>query len=632
MSGEPVAAAERDPFERAPRRCRASGPAARVQRGRRAGRRRRPRRAGLGSARAAKTTRRCCWRWRWRCARPRLGHVLRRPGDDPRHRRGRRRGAGRPGRAALARAGRVDRARRAPARWWPRRRRRTADAAPAAARRHAGCTWTATGPRRSQVAARAAGAWRRARRRRRSRACWPTGSTRLFGDDADGRQRAGRGRRGAPAVGGRGRRPRHRQDDHGGADRGPARRAGGRGGGAAAADRAGRADRQGGGAAAGGGPRRGRAARRRRRASATSCWACGPPPCTACWAGGPGSHSRFRHDRGHRLPHDVVIVDETSMVSLSLMARLIEALRSDARLILVGDPGQLASIEAGAVLGDIVGPAADGADARPAIGAGIVVLRPGAPLRRRDRARWPPRSARGDADAVMDAAAPPAPTTSPGSRSTWPSEDAAARPVARARAGRGAGGDRGRPRRPRARARWTRWARSGSCAPTAAAPTASRAGPRGWRAGWPPSSRGFDPERSLVCRPAAAGERERLRAAALQRRHRRGRALASDGRVAAAFARGERVDRAQPQPSRRGRHRLRDDDPQEPGLPVRHRRRPAARAGVTDPHPGAALHRGHPGPAAADPGRDRGGVRAAVERPVARASGLGRRLWGDLAA
>ena len=36
----------------------------------------------------------------------------------------------------------------------------------------------------------------------------------------------------------------------------------------------------------------------------------------------PGSHSRFRHDRGNRLPHDVVIVDETSMVSLSLMARL----------------------------------------------------------------------------------------------------------------------------------------------------------------------------------------------------------------------------------------------------------------------------------------------------------------------
>jgi len=74
----------------------------------------------------------------------------------------------------------------------------------------------------------------------------------------------------------------------------------------------------------------------------------------------PGSHSRFRHDRTNRLPHDVVIVDETSMVALSLMARLVEAVRPDARLILVGDPGQLTSIEAGAVLGDIVGPASSG--------------------------------------------------------------------------------------------------------------------------------------------------------------------------------------------------------------------------------------------------------------------------------
>ncbi|MDP2711965.1 MAG: exodeoxyribonuclease V subunit alpha [Solirubrobacteraceae bacterium] len=74
----------------------------------------------------------------------------------------------------------------------------------------------------------------------------------------------------------------------------------------------------------------------------------------------PGSHSRFRHHRTNRLPHDVVIVDETSMVSLSLMARLVESVRPEARLVLVGDPGQLTSIEAGAVLGDIVGPATAG--------------------------------------------------------------------------------------------------------------------------------------------------------------------------------------------------------------------------------------------------------------------------------
>lgn len=64
--------------------------------------------------------------------------------------------------------------------------------------------------------------------------------------------------------------------------------------------------------------------------------------------------TRFRHHRGNRLPHDVVIVDETSMVSLTMMARLLEAVRPDARLVLVGDPHQLSSVEAGAVLSDLV--------------------------------------------------------------------------------------------------------------------------------------------------------------------------------------------------------------------------------------------------------------------------------------
>src|SRR5439155_7134943 len=70
----------------------------------------------------------------------------------------------------------------------------------------------------------------------------------------------------------------------------------------------------------------------------------------------PDSRSRFRHHRGNRLPHDAVVVDEASMVSLSLMAKLLDAVRPDARLVLVGDPDQLASVEAGSVLGDIVGP------------------------------------------------------------------------------------------------------------------------------------------------------------------------------------------------------------------------------------------------------------------------------------
>jgi exodeoxyribonuclease V alpha subunit len=68
----------------------------------------------------------------------------------------------------------------------------------------------------------------------------------------------------------------------------------------------------------------------------------------------PDNGTRFRHDRDRRLPHDVVVVDESSMVSLTLMARLVEAVRPDSRLILVGDPDQLASIEAGTVLRDLV--------------------------------------------------------------------------------------------------------------------------------------------------------------------------------------------------------------------------------------------------------------------------------------
>jgi exodeoxyribonuclease V alpha subunit len=113
----------------------------------------------------------------------------------------------------------------------------------------------------------------------------------------------------------------------------------------------------------------------------------------------PDNASRFRHNRGNRLPHDLVIVDETSMLSLWLMARLVEAVRRDARLVLVGDPEQLASVEAGAVLGDVVGPAATGlrmsataasqlravtglqvpleaaAEEAPIVGNGVVVLR-----------------------------------------------------------------------------------------------------------------------------------------------------------------------------------------------------------------------------------------------------------------
>jgi len=71
--------------------------------------------------------------------------------------------------------------------------------------------------------------------------------------------------------------------------------------------------------------------------------------------------SGFRHDRANPVPHDLVIIDETSMVSLPLLARLLDALRPAARLVLVGDPSQLTSIEAGTVMADLVGPGHDGA-------------------------------------------------------------------------------------------------------------------------------------------------------------------------------------------------------------------------------------------------------------------------------
>lgn len=61
----------------------------------------------------------------------------------------------------------------------------------------------------------------------------------------------------------------------------------------------------------------------------------------------------FRHDAANPLPHDVVVVDEASMVDLALMSKLVDALRPEARLILLGDKDQLTSVESGAVLADL---------------------------------------------------------------------------------------------------------------------------------------------------------------------------------------------------------------------------------------------------------------------------------------
>ena len=151
-----------------------------------------------------------------------------------------------------------------------------------------------------------------------------------------------------------------------------------------------------------------------------------------------------------------MIVDETSMVSLSLMARLVEAVRPDARLVLVGDPAA-DSIEAGAVLGDIVGAGGPRAivvlDRVHRYGGGIAALADGDP-----RAATATRPCARARDGVhVD-------------RRSTRRRGAALAPVRerRGRAPRAVIARRARGRRARRRSR--RSARSASCARTAAAP------------------------------------------------------------------------------------------------------------------------------------------------------------------
>jgi len=62
---------------------------------------------------------------------------------------------------------------------------------------------------------------------------------------------------------------------------------------------------------------------------------------------------KLRHHRDNPLPQDVLIVDEASMLDLALFAKLLDALKEDTRLILLGDKDQLAAVEAGAVFADL---------------------------------------------------------------------------------------------------------------------------------------------------------------------------------------------------------------------------------------------------------------------------------------
>jgi len=69
--------------------------------------------------------------------------------------------------------------------------------------------------------------------------------------------------------------------------------------------------------------------------------------------GAQGDTGRYRHDAGNPLACDVLLIDEASMIDLALMQAVLAALPADARLILLGDRDQLASVEAGSVFGDL---------------------------------------------------------------------------------------------------------------------------------------------------------------------------------------------------------------------------------------------------------------------------------------
>lgn len=112
--------------------------------------------------------------------------------------------------------------------------------------------------------------------------------------------------------------------------------------------------------------------------------------------GSRGHRGGFVHHAGNPVPADIVIVDEASMVDLAMLRHLLEALREDAALILVGDADQLTSVGTGSVLLDLVGAMEAGAD------PGLVRL---SHSFRADRSLLPVNEAvrRGDMDAYVRA-------------------------------------------------------------------------------------------------------------------------------------------------------------------------------------------------------------------------------------
>ena len=68
---------------------------------------------------------------------------------------------------------------------------------------------------------------------------------------------------------------------------------------------------------------------------------------------GPSREERYKYNADNHLPFDWVVIDEASMLPSSMMYRLVVALNPATALLIVGDPDQLASVDAGSVLGDI---------------------------------------------------------------------------------------------------------------------------------------------------------------------------------------------------------------------------------------------------------------------------------------
>ena len=321
-----------------------------------------------------------------------------------------------------------------------------------------------------------------------------------------------------------------------------------------------------------------------------------PRPCTACSAGGPTAAAASATTAASACRTTSSSSTRPRWCRCRMMARLVEAIRPDARLILVGDPGQLASVEAGAVLGDVVG-ARRGGSLQSSLervhrhGGAIAAL--AAAIRA------------GDADAAM------------------------ALLRGRARRRRLAAGGRADLREPAlaaaravraAAAAGDRVARSPPCpASASSAPTAARSPPGRERIeDW----LGVDP-RDGASRPGA-------RCSSPPTTTTLGLYNGDTGVIVAerrAPARRLRARRhRQPRPPVRRRHRLRDDRPQGAGLAVPHRRRRPARPRLAHPHPRAALHRRHPRPGPPDRRGTEDAVRAAIARPIARASGLRARL------